>query len=80
MTRRAQTQQHIWFRSLSVFLGSSSGAALTVLTADSPVTWTAHTLPRLPRTRVAVGAVLEAGQVTVGPPEALRTRLAAAGA
>lgn len=51
---------------------------LTVLTGDSPVTRSTHTCSGFPQARVAVGAMLEAGVITVGPPQALRARLAAA--
>ena len=44
---------------------------LTVLTGDSPVSWATHTRPSFPHTRVTVGAVLEAGLVTVTAPQAL---------
>lgn len=47
-----------------------------VLTGDSPVAGTTHTRSSLPQARVTVGAMLEAGLVTVAPPQALRTRLA----
>lgn len=49
-----------------------------VLTGDSPETRTANTSSSFPQTRVAVGAMFEAGLVAVAPPEAVRTRLAAA--
>lgn len=44
---------------------------LTVLAGDSPVAWAAHTRSSFPQTRVAVWTMLEAGLVTVAPPQAL---------
>lgn len=49
-----------------------------VLTGDSPVARAAHTRSSFPQARVAVGAMLVTGLVTVAPPQALGTRLIAA--
>lgn len=53
------------------FFINSSDTTLTVLAGDSPVAWAAHTRSSFPQTRVAVWTMLEAGLVTVAPPQAL---------
>lgn len=53
---------------------------LTVLTGHPPVAWPTHTRSCLSLAGVAVGTVLKTGLVAVAPPQAIRARLAAAGA
>lgn len=74
-----------WWTQIKEWVGpdvtqwSHCTSALTVLAGDSPVTGTTHARSVFPQASVTVGTMLETRLVTVATPQALWTRLTAAG-